>query len=428
MKTTRTANCPSMLAFALLLLPVTGLAESKTYVCSHECTTEGNCETCVTYYCREDEREKNKDKISPVRKKTEKTCEVEETAASLPVPRFKLDRTGGESAGATRFGGKQAAVLQDQASTTARTVSRPTVDGRLKTPSTYDAAVATPDRWRIGPGNAGVPRRFESWDAFATFAESNLQATVHRDPAGKVLAVGGRYEWSAGDVPAREERSDTLPDAVARILGGTEKRLVIGDQPISFAPADNGTTSFSPFSSSAENCVGRHCIEGKSWVTHLAFYHSVGTRTRQTAGGTDLVARPCCTSGELVNEDGEWQCRGRRPGAWEYDRQAGRLVPTGPDPYVMTAAKSCQREVLRNRLQVRGTFVDRGKPVQDTLTARQANTREVEIGEWLIGLGLESRDFDVSDIQGVCAAHSSNRGELARTSQGNTGEDDSLCQ
>lgn len=420
-----------LLVAALASLPVAGIAEKKHYECNRTCTQDGDCETCKIVYCKKGKTRDGAEGDVIVGSGTETICEVpEDPDARASAGRYQLGRTNGKSGNAPRFDGKQAAtILQNQSPNRAATVSRPTVDGRVQAPPDYDATIAPTDRWNVRPDTVDVPRRFESWDAFANFAEKNLQATAYRDPVGKLLAVGGRYEWSAGDVPPGEDSPDTLPDVMARLLGGAGKRLVVGDQVLSFAPAGNGMASFSPFSTTAEDCVDRHCIEGKSWLTHLVFYHSVGTRTRQTSGGTEYVARPCCSSGgELVRDNDAWMCRGRRPGAWEYDRQAGRLVPTGPNPFVLTEARSCQRESLSNQLRVRGVFRDRKADEPTVVSAVRSNTREVEIGEWLVGISLGTRELDVRDFYGVCGIHASNRGESARTSEGNTGKDDSYCQ
>lgn len=410
-----------------VLLAFTGGANAKPHECAKTCEKDGECETCKITLC---EKRKQKDGSMGdviVAWKTVTSCPVDEGTAVMPTAGLYQREQAELDAGKTGGWNRAAAVVGQQASAPAQ-VSRPTVDGRLKAPPPgYEVAVAAVDRWNVRPGAFSVPRRFDSFEAFAEFAEENLNATAYRDASGNLVAVGGRYQWSAGDVQARRDNPDALPDIVSRELGGTERRLIIGDRQISFAPDGNGTTAFSPFSTTEENCVGRHCIEGKSWIVHLIYYHSVGTRTRQTAGGTDLVPRPCCSSGELVQEGGNWMCRGRRPGAWEYDREAGRLVPTGLDPYVMTEARTCQRESLRNQLQVRGAFVDRNNVRPTIVSNIQSNTREVEIGEWLISLGLDTSSYEISDIGGICSIHASNRGESVRTIEGYAGDDGSLC-
>jgi hypothetical protein len=404
-----------------------GPALAKPYACGKTCKQEDDCEVCTILLC---EKRRQKDGTlgdTIVGRKTETACEVPAAAASSVSAQHQLQRS--DSAPAGSGANRAANITKGSASMKAESVASPTVDGRFSTATKgYDAVLAPTDRFTVRPGSVNVPRRFASWDSFAAFAEKNLQATVYRDASGNVAAVGGHYEWASGDVPARKDSPGEMPDIMASILGGPEQRLIIGQQQISFAPAGNDTTSFSPFSTTRENCVGRHCVEGKSWVTHLVFYHSVGTRTRQTSGGTDIVPRPCCTSGELVRENGEQQCRGRRPGAWEYDQQLGRLMPTGPNPYVFTPARTCNREALNNQLRLRGAFINEDSVQPVVITKVELNTREVEIGDWLLSLGLDTTPYTIHHIGAVCGTHASNRGESVTTTEGHTGDADELCR
>jgi hypothetical protein len=52
----------------------------------------------------------------------------------------------------------------------------------------------------------------------------------------------------------------------------------------------------------------------------------------------------------------------------------------------------------------------------------------VEIGDWLLSLGLDTTPYTIHHIGAVCGTHASNRGESVTTTEGHTGDADELCR
>ncbi len=304
------------------------------------------------------------------------------------------------------------------------------------------------------PGYISVqPRSFNNLDSFARFVQANLAAQIIKDSKGKIVAVKGKY-IKHGEIIFREQNGAIFKsdDFILAYLGITSGKLRIAGHQINAesAAADKralnkcfGTDCIIPCSEPAckEICTGPDCVMGMSWVSHVSVpyvggYHSVGGGTYQSSGGYKRVPHSCCPRGAIVTLNGRRQCKEHRPGAWRYDQQLGRMVPISgqENPYIYTPLETCFSNVLRNELSIMITLLSSEGQLSQLSEGMQqfreqvSNNNKIEIGFWLITVG----PFDLSaqwidNVDGICSIHSGN-GESFRTSDGNTGERNSLCQ
>lgn len=269
---------------------------------------------------------------------------------------------------------------------------------------------------------------FDSWDEFVKFAEATLGAKRIYDDQGRTIAVTGEYT-RAGEILFRDPQGNIFKqsDFISTYLGGNEGILRIGDRLINLEYANNDS-SIALFNLSEENCNGSDCISGESWLKHIGPYHSVGSITRQTSGGFGTVPYQCCSSsGTLVTINGKKQCQLRKPGAWRYDRELGRLIPTSPEPYVYADPRICSRQSFNNQLRVNMKLIF-GPNNFLNFEKMEENIRELEISQWLLTfLSFDLGPEYLDEVIGVCGFHASTRGGSVRTSDGWTGDNGILC-
>lgn len=274
-------------------------------------------------------------------------------------------------------------------------------------------------------------RSFRDWSELVAFAEKELGGEPVYGPDGEMVAIQGEL-IQQGPVVFRDADGSVFADdeLVAAYLGGATGRLTVAGEVFDLQRV--APESSVVLLAKSEDCQGSDCVAGESWVTHRFIYHSVGGKTRQASGGTRALSYPCCNSGRLVTVDGRRQCRFLNPGAWEYDRELGRLVPKLDDPsedlYRFTDPQTCSRQVLANhlRLDLRLIF---GPNQATTLSREGDNVREIQIKRWLVSVGgdIAGTQF-VDDVVGVCGFHSSTRGGPTETHDGFTGDDNVLCR
>jgi hypothetical protein len=311
----------------------------------------------------------------------------------------------------------------------------------LKVPPIEDPRSLPPGRIEVRSGRVVVSsptseapalvqveaRSFTDWNDLVAFAERQLGAKGVYGPDGRVLAIQGDFE-QVGEIVYRDADGSVFAEEfVPAYLGGATGRVRVGEEVLDLQRIDP-KGSIVLFARREENCIESDCVSGETWLTHRIIYHSVGGKTRQTSGGTRAVSYQCCSVGQLATVDGRRLCRRLKPGAWEYDRELGRLVPTSENAYLFSKPRTCSRQARSNRLRVDLRLIF-GPTDFTTLSAEEDNTREVQIKRWLISAGgdIIGTQF-LDDVIGVCGVHSSTRGGNVRTSDGFTGDNDILCQ
>lgn len=277
-----------------------------------------------------------------------------------------------------------------------------------------------------------LAKSFSNWEEFFSFAVTTLGATRVYDNIGRTIGVKGEYVRS-GEVIFRDPKGNLFEqyDFISAYLGGQKGLLRIGSLEINFY-STNGDSGVIFLNSSEENCDGQDCVSGEIWQTHIWFYHSVGGKTSQTSGGLSTVSSFCCSGGgQLGFFESARKCRSRNPSAWHcyYDAEVGQAIciPTSDDPeelYMYSDPVICSRQVLNNQLSISLKLVFDPNNF-DVLEKTKQNVRELEIGKWGIDLG-QAGPTHVSNVVGICGAHTSTRGGSVRTSNGWT-DDDILC-
>lgn len=295
-------------------------------------------------------------------------------------------------------------------------------DGLVVSSQTLDAPSVIPVKVRY----------FGSWGDLLQFAEDKLGGKRIYNEKGEVVGVGGTYTRLGKILFKDQDHLFDEPDFIAAYLGGKSGKVGVGNRTIQLRDIESDKGIF--LMSKDDSCIDDHCITGKSWLKHYFVYHSVGSKTTQTAGGTGTATYQCCSTGQLVTKDGTRKCRRLNPDSWEYDQETGQLLPTFDEGelYIYTPPGTCRRQVLSNSLTVSATLVlgPNSRTFLGPLTV--TNQREVEIGRWQIpvlgGGGTElDEPVNVREVVGVCGFHNSSSSGSIQTTNGFTGDDDVLC-
>lgn len=274
-------------------------------------------------------------------------------------------------------------------------------------------------------------QRFESWDAVYAFAIEELGGHPVFDDEGEIIGVRG-VSVAAGDVRFEDDQTGVVFDRrelVPAMLGGSDGVFYVGDEAIAlgevaeYAPPQGLTTAPSPLLDASdydciggddcEACDGDDCISGHSWYTNYLVYKSVGSRTEQSSGGYASVPYDCCPSGQLINHEGQLQCRVVTQWLPPEPPLFPKPIPIG---YAYIDPSTCYSQVTQNQLTLRIWPHSGGPSLPINTDVTEFNTREIELSEWAIGANV---DFgSMSDVDGVCGMHLGSRGGTSLTRDG----------
>ena len=271
-------------------------------------------------------------------------------------------------------------------------------------------------------------REFASMEELFAFAMNEMGAEPVFDEAGELVGVHG-FSVLSGDVEFRDEetletfRADDLAQAY---LGGADASIVVAGERLEIGErlareGDALGVTSAALSDESVGCAGDDCISGHSWKTNYYVYRSVGSETRQSAGGYSTYAYDCCHGATLVTREGRRQCR--YVTEWEpADPQNGQYRPI-PLAYGYRPVDRCTGTGTRNSLTLGVTALASSGFATQYVERTEVNTREVSMSEWGIGLGVSFLGID--DVAGVCGYHAGSRGTTTRTRAGSA--TDAIC-
>lgn len=148
------------------------------------------------------------------------------------------------------------------------------------------------------------PREFRSWEEFHEWLVAQLNARIDEDDDGIRRARLSVAATTTLRYDADRDELVEVEDVAEAVVGGTFGYVLIDGALVctsTSAPCareqwvdseePDGRRHHAPNAKTVtKNGFG---IEGATWVTHLVFYHSVGSETRQTQGGIRFVTSPC---------------------------------------------------------------------------------------------------------------------------------------
>lgn len=281
-------------------------------------------------------------------------------------------------------------------------------------------------RAAVAPGQRGLvsvrKRKFADLGALTRFAIDEMGGKPIYNAAGELVGAQG-VSVASGDISYRDEetgQSFKSTDLAQAFLGGSAGSIDVAGKTFSInaaegSPGDLLRTS-AALTSDSSSCVGGDCISGHSWKSDYVLYHSVGSETQQQSGGYGTITYACCSSGgTLVYYQGRNQCR--YVTEWEpADPEHGIYRPT-PIGYGYRAAQTCSTTTTVNTLSLSVTAILPSGFVGNTTSRSEANTRDVTLSNWAVGVGVSFLGID--DVAGVCGLHTGSRGGTSRTRAGN---------
>ncbi len=147
------------------------------------------------------------------------------------------------------------------------------------------------------------PREFRSWDELNEWLVAQLNAEIIEGEDGVRRAQLSIIASPAVRYDAQRDELVDVDDVAEAVVGGTFGYVLVDGALVctsrtaacareqSIAPEASGLRHHLP--NARRMAMNGFEIEGATWITHMFFYHNVGSETRQVQGGFQVFTSPC---------------------------------------------------------------------------------------------------------------------------------------